>query len=86
MTPLQIREKLAALAAQVIPNQIDQFKDLLALKGGPNSGVSVTDDLKYTSVSTCWPPSYHYVTAFAFQSDSRDRMEYMFLPPSSGMG
>jgi len=51
MTPLQIREKLAALAQQVIPNDIDQFKELLKLKSTPNGGVSVTDDLKYTSAS-----------------------------------
>ncbi|TFK71996.1 hypothetical protein BDN72DRAFT_793003 [Pluteus cervinus] len=49
LTPLQIREKLAQLAAGVIPPQaVDPFKDLLTLKSTPNGGVAVTDDLKYT--------------------------------------
>jgi len=47
-TPLQIRENLANVAAQVIPpDAIDGFKELLKLKGSPNGGVAVTDDLKY---------------------------------------
>ncbi|RDB19785.1 hypothetical protein Hypma_012898 [Hypsizygus marmoreus] len=49
LTPLQIREKLAQLAAQVIsPEGVAAFKELLKLKGSPNGGVDVTDDLKYT--------------------------------------
>lgn len=49
LTPIQIREKLAALAAQVIPaNKVDEFKELLRNKSTPNGGVSVTEDLKYT--------------------------------------
>jgi len=49
MTPLQIREKLALLAADHIPsNKVDEFKELLKLKSTPNGGVAVTDDLKYT--------------------------------------
>ncbi|KAL0951273.1 hypothetical protein HGRIS_007987 [Hohenbuehelia grisea] len=49
LTPLQIREKLAALAAQVIPpEKVEEFKELLKLKSSPNGGVAVTDDLKYT--------------------------------------
>ncbi|KAG1766365.1 hypothetical protein EV702DRAFT_1150238 [Suillus placidus] len=49
MTPLQIREKLASIAAQVITEeQVAMFKDLLKLKPTPNGGVGVTDDLKYT--------------------------------------
>ncbi|ETW84097.1 hypothetical protein HETIRDRAFT_439015 [Heterobasidion irregulare TC 32-1] len=49
LTPLQIREKLAALAAQVIPaSKVGEFNDLLRLKSSPNGGVAVTDDLKYT--------------------------------------
>ncbi|KAJ7784147.1 hypothetical protein B0H16DRAFT_1491464 [Mycena metata] len=51
LTPLQIREKLAALAGEVIPpnlNAVAGFSDLLALKGSPNGGTAVTDDLKYT--------------------------------------
>lgn len=50
LTPLQIREKLAALAAEVIPaDKVDAFKEALKLKSSPNGGVAVTDDLKYTS-------------------------------------
>ncbi|KAJ7194546.1 hypothetical protein GGX14DRAFT_678631 [Mycena pura] len=49
LTPLQIRDKLAALAAEVIPaNATGSFADLLALKSSPNGGNAVTDDLKYT--------------------------------------
>lgn len=51
LTPLQIREKLATLAAQVIPaSKVGEFNDLLRLKSSPNGGVAVTDDLKYTSM------------------------------------
>jgi hypothetical protein len=50
LTPLQIRENLAKLAATVIPaDKVDPFKDLLTLKSTPNGGNAVTDDLKYTS-------------------------------------
>ncbi|SJL02485.1 uncharacterized protein ARMOST_05813 [Armillaria ostoyae] len=50
LTPLQIREKLARLADEVIQSKsvTDEFKDLLSLKSSPNGGVAVTDDLKYT--------------------------------------
>ncbi|KAJ6499693.1 hypothetical protein C8R47DRAFT_1111428 [Mycena vitilis] len=51
LTPLQIREKLAALAGDVVPVPTDaagNFADLLVLKSSPNGGNSVTDDLKYT--------------------------------------
>jgi len=49
LTPLQIRQKLAGVAASVIaPGAVDEFKDLLTLKSTPNGGVAVTDDLKYT--------------------------------------
>ncbi|KAG0698701.1 hypothetical protein DFH29DRAFT_940337 [Suillus ampliporus] len=49
MTPLQIREKLAGIAAQVITKeQLAMFKELLKLKPTPNGGIGVTDDLKYT--------------------------------------
>jgi len=49
LTPIQIREKLAQLAAEVIPaNKVDDFKELLKLKGSPNGGIAVLDDLKYT--------------------------------------
>ncbi|KAG6866116.1 hypothetical protein C0991_008424 [Blastosporella zonata] len=49
LTPLQIRDSLAELAAQVIPSDaVKDFKDLLILKSTPNGGNAVTDDLKYT--------------------------------------
>ncbi|KDQ64204.1 hypothetical protein JAAARDRAFT_27831 [Jaapia argillacea MUCL 33604] len=49
LTPLQIREKLVALAATVIgKDKAEEVKDLLTLKGSPNGGVAVTDELKYT--------------------------------------
>ncbi|KAI0698575.1 hypothetical protein BC835DRAFT_642614 [Cytidiella melzeri] len=47
MTPKQIRQKLAELAASFIGEK-DTFLDLLTLKSTPNGGVAVTDDLKYT--------------------------------------
>ncbi|EAU84200.1 hypothetical protein CC1G_08130 [Coprinopsis cinerea okayama7 len=48
LTPLQIREKLVALAAQVIPaDAVQDVRELLKLKGSANGGVAVTDDLKY---------------------------------------
>ncbi|KAF5333585.1 hypothetical protein D9611_002741 [Ephemerocybe angulata] len=48
LSPLQIRANLAALAATVIPAEaVEKVKDLLALKGTPNGGNAVTDDLKY---------------------------------------
>ncbi|KAK7062305.1 disulfide bond formation protein D [Favolaschia claudopus] len=51
LTPLQIREKLVALAGEVIAvpsNAAGKFADLLLLKSSPNGGTAVTDDLKYT--------------------------------------
>jgi protein-disulfide isomerase len=49
LTPIQIRENLAQVASEVIPsNAVDEFRELLKLKGSPNGGVAVTDDLKYT--------------------------------------
>ncbi|KAI0092412.1 hypothetical protein BDY19DRAFT_924224 [Irpex rosettiformis] len=49
LTPKQIRQKLADLAAPFIGNdKKDSFLDLLALKLTSNGGVAVTDDLKYT--------------------------------------
>ncbi|EJD35965.1 hypothetical protein AURDEDRAFT_154732 [Auricularia subglabra TFB-10046 SS5] len=48
LTPTQIRAKLAALAASVIGQDKEAaVLDLLALKGSPNGGNAVTDDLKY---------------------------------------
>ena len=51
LTALQIREKLASLYAEsgVSGDQVEAFKDLLRNKSTPNGGVSVTDELKYTS-------------------------------------
>lgn len=49
LTPMQVRESLAQLAAQVIPTAVvEEFKELLRLKSTPNGGNAVTDDLKYT--------------------------------------
>lgn len=49
LTPTQIRENLAQLAASVIGSGLkDEFSELLKLKTTPNGGVAVTDDLKYT--------------------------------------
>ncbi|EIW76316.1 hypothetical protein CONPUDRAFT_92993 [Coniophora puteana RWD-64-598 SS2] len=49
LTPNQIREKLATLAASVIPaDRVPAFKQQIAVKGPGNSGTAVTDDLKYT--------------------------------------
>ena len=51
MTPVQIREKLAQIGADVgfTQTQIAQFADALRLKSTPNGGTAVTDELKYTS-------------------------------------
>jgi hypothetical protein len=51
LTPVQIREKLASLYAEadVTSVQVEAFRDLLRNKSTPNGGVSVTDELKYTS-------------------------------------
>jgi hypothetical protein len=50
MSPRQIRASLATLASQILDNnQLEAFKDLLVNKGSPNGGVTVSDDLKYTS-------------------------------------
>jgi hypothetical protein len=51
LTPVQIREKLASLYAETdaTGDQVEAFRDLLRNKSTPNGGVSVTDELKYTS-------------------------------------
>ena len=51
LTPVQIREKLASLYAEtdVTSEEVEAFRDHLRNKSTPNGGVSVTDDLKYTS-------------------------------------
>ncbi|GLB34163.1 putative thioredoxin [Lyophyllum shimeji] len=47
-TPTQVRESLAELAAKVLPARAaEEVKDMLKLKGSPNGGNAVTDDLKY---------------------------------------
>ncbi|KAJ3719350.1 hypothetical protein C8R42DRAFT_703538 [Lentinula raphanica] len=49
ITPLEVRSKLAKLVESVIGSSLaNDFKDLLELKGSPNGGNAVTDDLKYT--------------------------------------
>ncbi|KAG8694339.1 hypothetical protein FRC11_002261 [Ceratobasidium sp. 423] len=45
LTPLQIREKLVAIAPEGIDKKA--VAELLELKSTPNGGVGVTDDLKY---------------------------------------
>ena len=51
LTPVQIRDKLASLYAEtgVSNDKVEAFRELLKLKSTPNGGVSVTDELKYTS-------------------------------------
>lgn len=57
LTPVQIREKLVALALPAVgSDKKDMLTDLLTLKTSPNGGVDVTDDLKYTSASMLLPP------------------------------
>jgi hypothetical protein len=89
LTPLQIREKLAALSAQVIPNKVEDFKELLKLKGSPNGGVDVTDDLKYTSAFAFPTPllflNPNTLTAYK-QSNILGRTGFTFLPQCCGMG
>lgn len=54
LTPLQVREKLADIAASVLgKEELIAFGELLKHKGSPNGGVAVTDDLKYGGV--CQP-------------------------------
>ncbi|KIK64845.1 hypothetical protein GYMLUDRAFT_39804 [Collybiopsis luxurians FD-317 M1] len=49
ITPTEVRANLAKLAGEVIGNNLaGSVKDLLELKGSPNGGNAVTDDLKYT--------------------------------------
>jgi hypothetical protein len=50
MTPLEIREKLIELASHHISkSNVGKLAELLKLKGTPNGGIAVTDDLKYNS-------------------------------------
>jgi hypothetical protein len=50
MTPLQIREKLVELVSHHISKaKVGELKELLKIKGTPNGGIAVTDDLKYNS-------------------------------------
>ena len=54
LSPLQIREKLAKLVADTVgQDKAAGFQDLLALKSSPNGGTAVTEDLKYTGMSSC---------------------------------
>ena len=53
LTPLQIRDRLADLAAQVAPSSaVSKFKELLLDSTTPNGGTGVTEDLKYTGKVT----------------------------------
>jgi hypothetical protein len=56
LTPVQIRDKLASLYAEtdVTSDQVEAFRDHLRNKSTPNGGVSVTDELKYTSKFYTW--------------------------------
>jgi len=48
LTPLQIRASLIALASQFLSgHKMKELEELLTIKGTPNGGISVTDDLKY---------------------------------------
>jgi hypothetical protein len=87
MTPLQIREKLASIAAQLITEeQVTRFKELLTLKSTPNGGSAVTDDLKYTGLGSLLLWQYASgLTHFIVQSNSLAKMACMFHPPLSGM-
>lgn len=50
LTPFEIRNKLVELASKHVgANKGSLVQDLLALKGTPNGGNAVTDDLKYNS-------------------------------------
>ena len=52
LTPLQVREQLADIAAKsgLDESELKAFKEALVLKSTPNGGTSVTDALKYTSM------------------------------------
>jgi hypothetical protein len=77
LTPVQIRDKLASLYAEIstLNQQIDAFRELLKLKSTPNGGVSVTDDLKYTSKSVS--AGYQAVLMDRMQSNFPDRTGFM---------
>ncbi|TRM67839.1 hypothetical protein BD626DRAFT_479990 [Schizophyllum amplum] len=49
MTPIEVRAKLADLAAEVVGGEgvADKIKDLLAHKTSANGGNAVTDDMRY---------------------------------------
>jgi len=52
LTIRQIREKLAQLASEFLPaSDVEQFKELLTIKGSANGGTGVTDDLKYNGLT-----------------------------------
>jgi hypothetical protein len=72
LSPRQIREKLAQLASNVLPsNALAEFKDLLTLKGPPNGGTGVTDDLKYNSTWQRSPNFIHLLISYPLVKFSR---------------
>ncbi len=88
LTPLQIREKLANLAASLDSKLWSgdagaKFKDLLTLKSSPNGGVAVTDDLKYTSETVLRQLSTVY--SCPHQSSFLDRTAFTSRQRYSGM-
>lgn len=86
MTPLQIREKLIELASRHIPKaKVGDLKELLKLKGTPNGGIAVTDDLKYNSKRL--PQLHRSYPMFtpALQSNIRAQIASMYLLQPFGM-
>ena len=85
LTPVQIRENLAKIAAEVIPSHaVEEFRELLKLKGSPNGGVAVTDDLKYNSACGLFRLFYDYPDWS--QSNSRGKTAFTCRQLSCGMG
>ena len=67
LTPIQIREKLATLAASIIgEDKKSAVLDILTLKSTPNGGIAVTDDLKYTSKLVVLSLTRTALTGFCF--------------------
>jgi len=73
MTPLEIRASLVALGSEFIPSsKVKQLEDLLTIKGTPNGGIGVTDDLKYNGTFRHYADllsSFHYKSSLLIGSD-----------------